>query len=61
MRGGNLGDKMFHERYKGEGNIEEMIHHTFALGKRKFFADKEMPQLSTENFTGTKAQQLRLF
>ncbi|UJF30817.1 PA0069 family radical SAM protein [Kaistella sp. 97-N-M2] len=61
MRGGNLGDKRFHERYKGEGNIAEMIHNTFALGKRRFFADKEFPQLSTENFTGAKDQQLKLF
>lgn len=61
MRGGNLGDKRFHERYRGEGNIAEMIHQTFALGKRKYFSEKEFPQLSTENFTGTKAQQLKLF
>lgn len=61
MRGGNLGDKRFHERYRGEGNIAEMIHQTFALGKRKYFSEKELPQLSTENFTGTKAQQLKLF
>lgn len=61
MRGGKLGDKRYHERYKGEGNIAEMIHNTFALGKRKFFAGKEMPKLCTENFTGTREQQLRLF
>ena len=61
MRGGKLGEKRYHERYRGEGNIAEMIHNTFALGRRKFFADKEMPKLSSENFTGTKAQQLRLF
>jgi len=60
MRGGKLGEKRYHERYKGEGNIAEMIHNTFALGRRKFFADKEMPKLSSENFTGTKTQQLRL-
>ncbi len=61
MRGGKLGDKRFHERYKGEGNIAEMIHDTFALGKRKFFANKEVTPLSTENFTGSKDQQLKLF
>ena len=61
MRGGKLGDKRFHERYKGEGNIAEMIHNTFALGRRKFFADKEITPLSTENFTGSKDQQLKLF
>ena len=61
MRGGKLGEKRFHERYKGEGNIAEMIHDTFALGKRKFFSDKEVTPLSTENFTGSKDQQLKLF
>ena len=61
MRGGKLGDKRFHERYKVEGNIAEMIHDTFALGKRKFFANKEVTPLSTENFTGSKDQQLKLF
>lgn len=61
MRGGNLGEKRAFERYKGEGQIAEMIHTTFALGKRKFFQDRKMPQLSTENFTGSKSQQLRLF
>ena len=61
MRGGKLGDKRFHERYKGEGNLAEMIHDTFALGRRKFFADKEITPLSTENFTGSKDQQLKLF
>lgn len=61
MRGGNLGEKRFHERYKGHGNIAEMIHKTFALGKRKYFDGREMPTLSTDHFTGTKAQQLKLF
>lgn len=61
MRGGNLGDKRFHKRYEGEGNIAVMIHDTFALGRRKFFAEKDFPVLSTENFTGAKDQQLRLF
>lgn len=61
MRGGKLGDKRFYERYKGEGNIAEMIHNTFALGRRKFFADKEITSLSTEKFTGSRDQQLKLF
>ncbi|MBU8883719.1 PA0069 family radical SAM protein [Kaistella sp. DKR-2] len=61
MRGGNLGEKRYHERYKGEGNIAEMIHDTFALGKRKYFAEKQPTALSAENFTGTKDQQLKLF
>ena len=61
MRGGKLGEKRFYERYKTEGNIAEMIHNTFKLGRQKYFSGKEMPELSTENFAGTKEQQLRLF
>jgi DNA repair photolyase len=61
MRGGKLGEKRFHERYKGEGNIAGMIHDTFALGKRKFFKNQQPRNLSTENFTGSRDQQLRLF
>lgn len=61
MRGGNLGEKRFYNRYEGEGNIAEMIHNTVKLGKRKFFAGRERIILDTSNFTGTKDQQLRLF
>ncbi|WP_300673569.1 PA0069 family radical SAM protein [Soonwooa sp.] len=61
MRGGKLGEKRYFERYKGEGNIAEMIHKTFEIGKKKFFAGKERAILSTENFTGSRTQQLRLF
>ncbi|MGL6039313.1 MAG: PA0069 family radical SAM protein, partial [Soonwooa sp.] len=61
MRGGKLGEKRYFDRYKGEGNIAEMIHKTFEIGKKKFFANKERPILSTDNFTGSRTQQLRLF
>ena len=61
MRGGKLGEKRYFERYKGEGNIAEMIHNTFKIGRKKYFDGKEFPKLSTENFTGAKEQQLRLF
>lgn len=61
MRGGKLGEKRLFERYHGEGNIAEMIHRTFELGRKKFFPEKKFPKLSSENFTGTKEQQLRLF
>lgn len=61
MRGGKLGDKRYFERQRGEGNIAEMIHTTFKIGKKKFFEGKEFPRLSTSNFTGTRDQQLRLF
>ena len=61
MRGGKLGEKKFFDRQKGEGNIAEMIHNTFKIGRKKFFDGKEFPKLSTAGFTGAKDQQLRLF
>lgn len=61
MRGGKLGEKRYFERYKGEGNIAEMIHNSYQLAKRKYFEGKHIPPLSTEHFSGTKEQQLRLF
>ena len=61
MRGGKLGDKRMYDRHIGEGNIAEMIHNTFKIGKKKYFDGKEFPKLSTDAFTGTKEQQLRLF
>lgn len=61
MRGGKLGEKRYFDRQKGEGNIAEMIHTTFRVGKKKFFEGKDFPALSTSGFTGTKEQQLRFF
>ncbi|WP_300685979.1 PA0069 family radical SAM protein [Chryseobacterium sp.] len=61
MRGGKLGDKRYFERQRGEGNIAEMIHTTFKIGRKKFFSEKEFPKLSIANFTGSRDQQLRLF
>lgn len=61
MRSGNLGEKRFFERYKGDGQIAALIHNTFKLGLKKYFDGRHMPKLSTEHFTGTKAQQLKLF
>ncbi|WP_100076241.1 PA0069 family radical SAM protein [Chryseobacterium camelliae] len=61
MRGGKLGEKKYFDRQKGEGNIAEMIHNTFKIGRKKFFDGKEFPKLSTGGFTGAKDQQLRLF
>lgn len=61
MRGGKLGEKRYFNRQKGEGNIAEMIHNTFKIGRKKFFDGKEFPRLSIEKFTGSKDQQLKLF
>ena len=61
MHGGKLGEKQVFKRRTGEGNIAEMIHTTFRIARQKFFADKDIPPLSTEHFDGTKGEQLRLF
>ncbi|WP_312074995.1 PA0069 family radical SAM protein [Chryseobacterium sp.] len=61
MRGGKLGDKRMFDRHKGEGNIAELIHSTFKIGRKKYFDGKEFPKLSVDGFTGAKEQQLRLF
>lgn len=61
MRGGKLGEKRYFDRQKGEGNIAEMIHNTFKIGRKIYFHGKEFPKLSTDSFTGTREQQLRLF
>lgn len=61
IHGGKLGEKKFFQRYHGEGNIAEMIHHTFEIGRKKYFSNKQVIKLTAENFTGTKEQQLKLF
>jgi len=61
MRGGNLGEKRYFERYKGEGSIAEMIHKTIEIGRNKYFRDRKMVELSAAHFSGSKTQQLKLF
>lgn len=61
MRGGKLGEKRYFERYTGEGSIAEVIHQTIEIGKNKYFKERKKTELSTAHFTGSKAQQLKLF
>ena len=61
MRGGNLGEKRYFERYKGEGSIAEMIHNTIEIGRNKYFRDRKIVELSAAHFSGSKTQQLKLF
>ncbi len=61
MRGGNLGEKRYFERYKGEGSIAEMIHKTIEIGRNKYFKNRKMVELSAAHFSGSKTQQLKLF
>ncbi|WP_294820672.1 PA0069 family radical SAM protein [uncultured Flavobacterium sp.] len=63
MHGGKLGEKKVFKRRTGEGNIADMIHTTFKVGRQKYFSnDKdEIFHLRTDLFDGTKGEQLRLF
>lgn len=61
MHGGKLGEKKVFKRRKGEGEIAEMIHTTFRIGRQKYFADKDIPELRTDLFDGTRGEQLKLF
>lgn len=61
MHGGKLGEKAFFKRKKGEGNIAEMIHTTFRIGRQKYFKEGSFPALRTDLFDGTKGEQLSLF
>ena len=61
MHGGKLGEKSVAKRKKGEGNIAEMIHTTFRIGRQKFFTNEGIPPLATHLFDGTKGEQLNLF
>ena len=63
MHGGKLGEKQMFKRKTGEGNIADMIHTTFKVGKQKFFtsSDKDIFKLALHHFDGTKGEQLRLF
>lgn len=62
MHGGKLNERLAMKRYVGEGNIAEMIHSTFRIGRQKYFADKpKRERLSTHLFNGKKGEQLSLF
>ena len=62
MHGGKLGERLAMKRNKGEGNIAEMIHSTFRIGRQKYFADKpKRESLATHLFNGKKGEQLSLF
>jgi DNA repair photolyase len=61
MREGRLGDKRYFLRQKGDGNIADMIHTSFRIARQKYLQGREVPQLSTHLFDGTKGEQLSLF
>ncbi|MCB4807401.1 PA0069 family radical SAM protein [Tamlana sp. 62-3] len=59
--GGSLNDSRFGDRMRGEGKIAEQINSLIALAKRKYFANKKMPNLNTALFEQHKNGQLKLF
>lgn len=62
IHGGKFNERFAKKRYVGQGNIADMIHQTFKIGRKKYFADKlPMPKLSTHLFNGSKGKQLSLF
>ncbi len=62
MHGGKLGERLAMKRNLGEGNIADMIHQSFKIGRQKYFKDKPKREpLTTELFTGNQKTQLSLF
>ena len=61
LHNGNLGERNIRKRNTGNGEIAEMIHSTFAIGRKKYFSKMSFPALETSLFDGTKGEQLSLF
>ena len=58
---GKLAEKSISKRNAGNGNFAQMIHNTFAIGRKKYFHNQSFPRLDNSLFDGTKGEQLRLF
>lgn len=62
IHNGKLNERLAIKRYVGQGNIADMIHQSFKIGRQKYFKDKPKREpLSTELFTGKQSAQLSLF
>ncbi len=62
LHGGKLGERLAMKRNKGEGNIAEMIHQTFKIGRQKYFINhSQREKLATHHFNGKRGDQLSLF
>ncbi len=59
--GGNLHEKRFGKRMRGEGNIAAIVHEQFRIAKEKFFKDRKMPGYNLDLHEQFKSPQLRLF
>jgi DNA repair photolyase len=61
VRNGNLGEKRFGKRHRGEGEIAAVIDQQFDLARRKFFADRKWPDYNLSLHEQYKTGQLKLF
>ncbi|MBS1535655.1 MAG: PA0069 family radical SAM protein [Bacteroidetes bacterium] len=59
--GGTLNDSRWGNRMRGEGEIAQMIRSQVVLARKKYFADKQFPQLNTSLHASFKDGQLKLF
>ena len=60
-RGGELGDSEFGRRMKGEGPMASSISDLFKLMKKKYFADRKLPEYNVNAFRRPNDRQLSLF
>lgn len=62
IHNGKLNERLARKRYVGVGNIADMIHQTFKIGRQKYFSHKETRKpLATHLFNGKRGEQLSLF
>ncbi len=59
--GGQLNDSRFGIRNKGEGPVATQIHQMAALARRKYFAGRTFPELTTSLHETFKSGQWKLF
>ncbi len=60
LRGGNLGEKRFGKRMRGEGRLSEIIRQQYELVNRKYFS-KELNSMNVVLHENYKDNQLKLF
>jgi len=59
--GGTLGDSRFGKRMAGEGSIAKIIKQQFALARKLYFKDRELPPFNLDLYEQFKHPQLKLF
>jgi len=59
--GGNLNDSRFGVRNKGEGAVAEQIHTMARIARRRYFKNREFPELNTAIHQQYKTGQWTLF